>query len=74
MKIQNYEEQRGSSKILIRYIINMNALSKDFTPFCGENCKIGQKLCWPKAMVNENEVCTFYILFNMQAKIEIKLQ
>ena len=24
---------------MIRYIINKNALSKDFTPFCDENCK-----------------------------------
>jgi hypothetical protein len=39
MKMQNSGEPRGSPRIMIRYIINKNALSKDFTPFCDENCK-----------------------------------
>ena len=36
MKMQNSGEPRGSPRIMIRYIINKNALSKDFTPFCDE--------------------------------------
>ena len=55
-KMQNSEEPRGSPKIMIRYIINQNALSKDFTPFCDENCKNRTQ-----AMINEDVVCTFYI-------------
>ena len=54
-KMQNYREPRGSPRIMIRYIINKNALSKDFTPFCDENCK--NRI---QAMVNEDIVCTFY--------------
>ena len=37
--MQNFGKPRGSPTIMIRYIINKNALSKDFTPFCDENCK-----------------------------------
>ena len=37
--------------------IHKNALSKDFTPFYDENCKNRTQ-----AIVNENVVCTFYIL------------
>ena len=59
--MQNSEEPTGSPRIMIRYIINKNALSKDFTPFCDENCKNRTQ-----AMVNEDVVCTFYIPSNMQ--------
>ena len=38
MKMQNSGEPKGSPRIMIRYIMNKNAL-KDFTPFCDENCK-----------------------------------
>ena len=59
--MQNSGEPKGSPRIMIRYIMNKNAL-KDFTPFCDENCKNRTQ-----AMVNEDEVvCTFYIPSNMQ--------
>ena len=51
MKMQNSGEPRGSPRIMIRYIINKNALSKDFTPFCDENCKNRTQ-----AMVNEDQI------------------
>ena len=41
--------------------MNKNALKKDFTPFCDENCKKRTQI-----MVDEDIVCTFYIPSNMQ--------
>ena len=61
MKMQNSGEPRGSTTIMIRYIINKNALSKDFTPFCDENCKN-----WTQAIVKEDVLCIFFIPSNMQ--------
>ena len=51
MKMQNSGEPKGSPRIMIRYIMNKNAL-KDFTPFCDENCKNRTQ-----AMVNEDVIC-----------------
>ena len=60
MKMQNSGEPKGSPRIMIRYVMNKNAL-KDFTPFCDENCKNRTQ-----AKVNEDVVSTFYIPSNMQ--------
>ena len=59
--MQNSVKPRGSPRIMIRYFTNNNALSKDFTSFCDDNCKNRAQ-----AMVNENVGCTFYIPSNMQ--------
>ena len=37
--MQNSGEPRGSPTIMMRYINNKNALSKDFSPFFDKNSK-----------------------------------